>query len=163
MDGILAVLWRRAARARHQNTWIVLDGPVDAIWIENLNSVLDDNRVLTLSNGDRIQMTSRMRAIFECENLRHASPATVSRAGIVYLSQADLGWEPILDSWLQQRRAAEASALQPLCKRVIERTLDQARWAGGVGSVVFPALAQVKRDWPLRFSHSNAADWSGPF
>ncbi|KAK9865923.1 hypothetical protein WJX84_001850 [Apatococcus fuscideae] len=126
-DGIFAVLWRRAAKAKNQNTWIVLDGPVDAIWIENLNTVLDDNKVLTLANGDRILMTPQMKAIFEPENLSNASPATVSRAGIIYVSETELGWQPVVASWLQTRRPQEAAALKPCFDKYVERMLDYVR------------------------------------
>ncbi len=58
-------------------------------------------QVLTLANGDRILMTSHMKAFFEPENLNNASPATVSRAGIIYVSASELGWQPIVSTWLQ--------------------------------------------------------------
>jgi dynein heavy chain len=122
-DGIFAVLWRKGTKARNSKTWILLDGPVDAIWIENLNTVLDDNKLLTLANGDRIPMTPEMKAVFEPENLMNASPATVSRMGIIYISGSILGWEPLALSWLQTRRDKE----QPILKDLIDKYVQVCR------------------------------------
>lgn len=67
--------------------WIVFDGDVDPEWVENLNSVLDDNKLLTLPNGERLNLPPNVRVMFEVEHLKHATPATVSRCGMVWFSE----------------------------------------------------------------------------
>eukprot|EP01060_Flectonema_neradi_P007523 TRINITY_DN15258_c0_g1_i3.p1 TRINITY_DN15258_c0_g1~~TRINITY_DN15258_c0_g1_i3.p1 ORF type:complete len:3484 (+),score=722.64 TRINITY_DN15258_c0_g1_i3:1919-12370(+) len=80
--------------------WIVLDGIIDAGWIESMNTVMDDNKILTLANNDRIPLAASMKMVFEISQLNSASPATVSRAGILYVNDSDLGWSPFKDRWL---------------------------------------------------------------
>lgn len=120
VDGIFAVMWAKFNdRARRDIHWIICDGPVDALWIENLNTVLDDNKILTLANGDRIPMSDNVKLVFEVEDLRNASPATVSRAGIIFVSESDLDWEPVLKSWIRLKPVNYGSLFAECFKKYV--------------------------------------------
>jgi dynein heavy chain len=73
---------------------------------------LDDNQILTLSNGDRIPMTDNVKIMFENETLINASPATVSRCGIIYVSQSDLGWTSIIQAWAKKPDPSDPEVLK---------------------------------------------------
>eukprot|EP00756_Hemistasia_phaeocysticola_P016846 Hpha_TRINITY_DN15501_c4_g2::TRINITY_DN15501_c4_g2_i2::g.105578::m.105578/K10408/DNAH; dynein heavy chain, axonemal len=105
-DGLLSNIFRdyRDLSQTHEHSkWLVLDGIIDAEWIESMNTVMDDNKMLTLASNERIPLTSSMRMVFEIADVRNASPATVSRAGIIYINDTDLGWGPYKDRWVAAR------------------------------------------------------------
>jgi dynein heavy chain len=86
-DGLFSKLLRNNSESEDgRNKWIILDGDLDANWIESMNSVMDDNKILTLANNERITVKPYMKLIYEIRDLKHATPATVSRAGILYIS-----------------------------------------------------------------------------
>jgi len=105
-DGVVSTIMRDMAKnqgnykATHLNKWVCFDGDVDAGWIESMNTVMDDNKTLTLVSNERIPLSGPMRLIFEVSNLRNASPATVSRAGMLFINDIDIGMKPFMDSWL---------------------------------------------------------------
>lgn len=104
LDGVISAIMRvTCAEETPDEKWILFDGPVDAVWIENMNSVMDDNKVLTLVNSDRITMPEQVSLLFEVGDLSVASPATVSRCGMVYNDYKDWGWKPFVESWIQKQ------------------------------------------------------------
>lgn len=102
VDGLASKILRKFAKnVTARRSWCIFDGPVDALWIENMNSVLDDNMMLSLMNGERIKLNPTIRILFEVMDLAVASPATVSRCGMVYLSPQELPWRPIFLTWMR--------------------------------------------------------------
>ena len=101
-DGLMAVCVREAVKdTTDDQKWIVCDGPVDALWIENMNTVLDDNKMLCLANSERIKLNPTIHMLFEVQDLAVASPSTVSRCGMVYIDPEELGWRPYVKTWIK--------------------------------------------------------------
>ncbi|UYV64230.1 DNAH9 [Cordylochernes scorpioides] len=133
-DGLFSTIMRDLAYLTGDGPkWIILDGDIDPMWIESLNTVMDDNKgwwwqVLTLASNERIPLTPSMRLVFEISNLRTATPATVSRAGILFLNASDLGWNPYVTSWIDTREVqSEKANLMILFDKYVPPCLESGK------------------------------------
>ena len=90
-EGIFTTEFRRfSADQSRAKKWILLDGPIDFEWVENLNSILDDNRRMNLPNGQTIKMSEGMCLLMETDNTRNITPATISRCGMIFLNRDEM-------------------------------------------------------------------------
>ncbi|XP_029452717.1 dynein gamma chain, flagellar outer arm-like [Rhinatrema bivittatum] len=119
VDGIVTYVWRRAMRS-HSNTWICFDGPLSSSWADNFSSVLGPEKVLQLSNGDSLRLTENMKLLFETNDLELASPATITKAGILYIEGEALGWTPLAKTWLEGRNQQENTVLSKAFYKILD-------------------------------------------
>ncbi|KAG2385509.1 hypothetical protein C9374_003324 [Naegleria lovaniensis] len=100
-DGIITANSRNILKEEPDvMSWMICDGDIDPEWVESLNSVLDDNHLLTMPSGERIQFGSNVNFIFETHSLKFASPATVSRMGVIFLSDNDVDLKSFVSAWM---------------------------------------------------------------
>ncbi|XP_053509735.1 dynein axonemal heavy chain 10 isoform X2 [Ictalurus furcatus] len=125
-DGILSNIFRDINRPTDKNErrYVLFDGDVDALWVENMNSVMDDNKLLTLANGERIRLQSHCALLFEVGDLQYASPATVSRCGMVFVDPQYLRYAPYWQKWVKDRPAGEQEDLNRLFEKYVPSTID---------------------------------------
>ncbi|XP_055846772.1 dynein axonemal heavy chain 10 isoform X2 [Episyrphus balteatus] len=142
IDGLFSNIFRDMNKptTKEERRYVCFDGDVDALWIENMNSVMDDNKLLTLANGERIRLENHCGLLFEVGNLSYASPATVSRAGMVYVDPKNLRYTPYWQRWVLSRPELEQSFLHDKFDQIIVPAI----------SFIFEGLDGTQQGKPLK-------------
>ena len=142
-DGILARSFRQfSSMPREQRKWLVFDGPVDSEWIESMNTVLDENKKLCLMSGEIIQLPPKTNLIFEAQDVESASPATVTRCGVLYMDPQCLHWNLIVKVWLHKSPPIITEDIKEFLAKMFER-------------FCVPLLGMVKKYSSLRISEHH--------
>uniref|UniRef100_A0AAY5K1P1 AAA+ ATPase domain-containing protein n=1 Tax=Esox lucius TaxID=8010 RepID=A0AAY5K1P1_ESOLU len=99
-------------------------GPKSHPILFNMNSVMDDNKLLTLANGERIRLQNHCALLFEVGDLQYASPATVSRCGMVFVDPKNLRYTPYWQKWVSSRPPKEQPHLSKLFAKYVPSAID---------------------------------------
>ncbi|GAB6032228.1 Cytoplasmic dynein 2 heavy chain 1 [Chamberlinius hualienensis] len=124
-DGVLTMTAREMIKeSLDVQSWVICDGDIDPEWIEALNSVLDDNRLLTMPSGERIQFGPNINFIFETHDLSNASPATISRMGVIYLSENDTDIKSVTKFWMNKHKIIADTYVQQLINDYLYKAVN---------------------------------------
>lgn len=124
-DGVLTASARQVMKEPMDvHSWVICDGDIDPEWIESLNSVLDDNHLLTMPNGERIKFGDNVNFVFESHDLQFASPATISRMGMIFLSEKDVMVDKLVQSWVYRQPAEMQDTLKEWLDEFFFKALD---------------------------------------
>ncbi|KAJ1798747.1 dynein heavy chain, partial [Coemansia sp. RSA 2399] len=161
-DGLFTHLLRkivdnvRGESARRH--WIVFDGDVDPEWVENLNSVLDDNKLLTLPNGERLALPPNVRIMFEVETLRYATLATVSRCGMVWFSDDTVAFDMVVQNYLRTLQSKPLDEGEESAAALLGTTVGAAQDSSSSSDGVLSPAMQVQTAAATVFEPHFSAD-----
>ncbi|EFA77050.1 cytoplasmic dynein heavy chain [Heterostelium album PN500] len=149
-DGLFTATLRRIidnvrgeSSKRH---WIIFDGDVDPEWVENLNSLLDDNKLFTLPNGERLALPNNVRIVFEVQDLKYATLATISRCGMVWFSEETLTTQMIFENYLRtlDHEPFDEAEREQQCRNEQTQQQQQGGSSSGSAPIITPGLRVQK-------------------
>nr|CAI5837150.1 unnamed protein product [Callosobruchus analis] len=123
--------------------WLIFDGNIDEVWIENIAPILQENKRLYLKSGESLFYPDSYTTIFEVLNLNNCSPPIVSQCAVIYLESTNVGWSPLIKSWAQSVKSLWMEIYS-------QQTLSLMNW------IVTPCLIYLKHHCTvLCFLHEN--------
>ena len=131
-------------------SWIICDGDIDPEWIESLNSVLDDNRLLTMPSGERIQFGPNVNFLFETHDLSCASPATISRMGMIFMRLETIYIKDLLE-WKERKSSHMIINRFQLCKKTIILNALIQRFSERFAKSRVTYSLSKRHSWELQF------------
>ncbi|KAL3312734.1 Dynein heavy chain 17, axonemal [Cichlidogyrus casuarinus] len=128
INGLLPNILKYVSTKDYDHAILVLDGDVDGSWIESLEQAMVNAQDLLLPFNARIPIKKSLRFLIETTNLQNASPSIVSRANVLFVSASEMGWLPIVNSWIEHRgdrqSAIEKASLIFCFEKYMEPTLN---------------------------------------
>eukprot|EP00002_Diphylleia_rotans_P033820 TRINITY_DN7227_c0_g1_i1.p1 TRINITY_DN7227_c0_g1~~TRINITY_DN7227_c0_g1_i1.p1 ORF type:complete len:4130 (+),score=744.89 TRINITY_DN7227_c0_g1_i1:147-12536(+) len=121
--GILSKCFQNMSNREGSRSWLVFDGQVDT-WADILLTLLDETKTLHLPNGERLRLPTNANIIMETTDVSKASPALLSRMGVLHVSSGQFHWNPFIQAWLSQFVSTISDAAYTAVTLFVREKLD---------------------------------------